>query len=526
MKKFLLFIFLYVPVLTFIASSQGTRVDVLKYEFLLRLNDSTDVIYGETTAEVRLTGTTDHIEFDFRNMNSEGKGMKVLAVMLDGNNVKWDHTGNRLRIFSGSALAANSVSTVKIIYSGIPADGLGISNNKYGSRIFFSDHWPDRASYYLPVVDHPSDKAKVDFIIIAPVHYKVVANGYLIEESNLSGNLRLTHWHEEVPLPVKVMGFGAACFATQLAGFAENVPVWSWVYCENREEGFSDYSVAVKILSFYNRLIGPYPFEKLANVQSKTIYGGLENASCIFYNENSVTGKGRAESLIAHEEAHQWFGNSVTEKEWCHIWLSEGFATYLTAVYIEMNYGRERFEAEMKQARERVLSYYDKNPSPVIDTVTKNPMGLLNANSYQKGSWVLHMLRQETGEDNFWKGLSLFYQKYRNSNAETSDFRKIMEEVSGKELRQFFHQWLEVPGQPEITISWNNKKGYAEAVIEQKQDYLFIFPLDLLIRDSNGERTETVRISERRTVVNIKGDNIKQILPDPHTRLLFRVAGK
>ena len=104
--------------------------------------------------------------------------------------------------------------------------------------------------------------------------------------------------------------------------------------------------------------------EKLANVQSKTIFGGLENASCIFYSENSVTGKGKAEKLIVHEVAHQWFGNSVTENDWHHIWLSEGFATYLTSVYFEKNYGTEQLALEMKSDRDQVINYYLKSPRP------------------------------------------------------------------------------------------------------------------------------------------------------------------
>ncbi|MGB4292423.1 MAG: M1 family aminopeptidase, partial [Bacteroidales bacterium] len=334
---------------------------------------------------------------------------------------------------------------------------------------------------------------------------------------------RLTHWHEEVPLPVKVMAFGAAPFATRLAGFAGNIPVWSWVFPENRNEGFNDYSVAVKAVEFYQKLIGPYPYEKLANVQSKTIFGGLENASCIFYSENSVTGKGRAEGLIAHETAHQWFGNSVTEKEWSHIWLSEGFATYLTAVYMEMNYGRERLETEMRQARERVLRYYDKNPAPVIDTSVINLMNLLNANSYQKGSWVLHMLRREVGEENFWKGMRLYFERFRDSIAETNDFMNVMQEVSGRNLQQFFHQWLEVPGQPEIKISkQSSAKDVIDIIIEQKQAYPFSFSIDLLVKSGGQERTETVRVSERKTVISIKAEDIEEIVPDPHTWLLFR----
>ncbi len=127
----------------------------------------------------------------------------------------------------------------------------------------------------MPCIDHPYDKATVDFIVTSPDHYEVVGSGYLVEESCMPGHTKLTHWKEDVPLATKVMAIGIASFAARLEGNVNDIPVWSWVFTENRKEGFYDYSVAVKPLAFYSQLIGPYPYEKLANVQSKTIFGGL-----------------------------------------------------------------------------------------------------------------------------------------------------------------------------------------------------------------------------------------------------------
>jgi aminopeptidase N len=227
---------------------------------------------------------------------------------------------------------------------------------------------------------------------------------------------------------------------------------------------------------------------------------------------------------MAHEIAHQWFGDCVTEADWHHIWLSEGFATYLTAVYMEMNYGKERLIASMKSDRSRVISSYERTPAPVIDTTITNLMRLLSTNSYQKGGWVLHMLRSELGDDVFWKGMRLFYERFRNSNALTIDFRKAMEEVSGKSLEKFFHQWLYVAGQPELKISKEagKKKGYIDIIVEQKQNYLFIFNLDLSIKDSGGTRIEKVIISDKITRLTIKGEPDSEVVPDPDIKLLFK----
>ncbi|CAN0599112.1 unnamed protein product, partial [Laminaria digitata] len=172
-------------------------------------------------------------------------------------------------------------------------------------------------------------------------------------------------------------------------------------------------------------------YEKLANVQSKTRYGGMENASNIFYSETSITGTGSNEGLVAHEIAHQWFGNSATEADWQHIWLSEGFATYFTQLYMEHTYGRERFVNGMNKARMSVLGFYDRMPNiPLVNPEITDPNQHLNANSYQKGAWVLHMLRHKVGDNAFWKGIQTYYTNYRNKNATSEQLQKEMEDAS------------------------------------------------------------------------------------------------
>ena len=502
---------------------RNINADVLHYEFALTISDSTDKIEGKTSIKIRFINEAHSISFDLNGINIDGKGMRVARVSLGAEDTKWEQGNEKLIVFFENPVKQNDTLDIVIEYSGVPADGLIISKNKFGNRTFFADHWPNRAHNYLPCIDHPYDKAAVDFIITALDGYNVIASGILIEESDLPGSSTLTHWSEPVPLATKVMAFGAAAFAKQLAGTVNDIPVWSWVYPENRNEGFSDYAVAVRPLEYYSGIIGPYPYEKLANVQSKTIYGGLENAGAIFYSEGSVTGLGKAERLIAHEIAHQWFGNCVTEDDWHHIWLSEGFATYMTSLYFESFQGRARLESDMRSAREKVLRYYDTNSKPVIDTTITNLMDLLSTNSYQKGEWVLHMLRNKLGDDVFMKGLRLYYERFYNSNALTKDFKNVMEEVSGRNLDKFFQQWLYTSGQPELKI-WHEtgkKKGTIEVYVEQKQEKLFEFNLELLIKDSSQEKIVNIPVNDRVTKVIVKSKSDSVIVPDPNVNLLF-----
>lgn len=504
---------------------RSSNIDVVHYKFSIYLSDSYDLIRGEARIRVSHTGNTDEVYLDLVDLKDNGKGMTIEEVMIDNIPVSWHHNNDRLTIDLASMRVEGESSNLLILYYGVPADGLIISSNRHGDRTFFADNWPDRARNWIPCVDHPSDKAFVDFIVYAPEKYKVVANGYLHEESTLPEGVKITHWKEEISIPTKVMVIGVAKFAVRLAGVVGGTKIWTYVFPEDREAGFSDYSVAVDPFTWYSDRIGPYAYEKLANVQSKTIFGGMENASCIFYSEATVTGEGRVERLMAHEIAHQWFGNSVTENDWHHIWLSEGFATYLTALYQESREGETRLRAVMNMARQRVISTYKSNSVPVIDTTIVDFMKLLSANSYQKGAWVLHMLKNEIGDELFWSGMQTYYARYRNRNALTSDFKNTMEEISGRNLDKFFHQWLYQPGHPQLKISWtyNSRRGEIRILVEQEQeDYIFEFPLEMQISDQSGNRIERLMVNQKTQLFTIRSANNPYDLdPDPMVRLLF-----
>lgn len=496
-------------------------IDVTHYQFYLEVNDSTDVIYGEAAETILFKKAIAAFDLDLANKNNLGRGMEVLDVSASGIGLTYSHTNNKIHITLNALPQENQTLIFKIKYKGEPQDGLIIGKNKYGDRGFFGDNWPDRAHHWLPVVDHPFDKSSVDFSINAPLHYSVVANGIKVEESFINEKRKLTRWHEEVPIPVKVMVVGIARFATELAGKVDGIPVESWVYPQNKAEGFYDYAVATRVLDFFHTHIGAYSYKKLANVQSKTRWGGLENANTIFYYENSITGKGQAEPLIAHEEAHQWFGNSVTEQDWHHVWLSEGFATYFADLYLEHTYGHDRLVAEAANQRKQVIDYFHKNPGSVLDTTITDLAKLLTTNTYQRAGWVLHMLRHEMGDFLFWKGIQKYYYLYKNGNALTHDFQRVMESVSGKDLSAFFEQWIYRASLPKISGNWHyDKKGKA-IVVKLSQDQagpLFKIPLEIGL----GAEVKKLFFDQKTQSFTIPvADKPIQVSLDPDTWLLF-----
>ncbi|MEP7129302.1 MAG: M1 family metallopeptidase, partial [Chitinophagales bacterium] len=462
-------------------------------------------------------------ELDLVGINAQGQGMTVKEILLDNQSLKFTHQNDRLKIFLTTSSQANQKKTFTIRYSGIPQGGLIISKNKFGDRTFFGDNWPNRAHHWLPTIDHPYDKATCEFIVTAPDHYTIIATGEKIEESSIGKNYKMTHWKTSVLLPTKVMVMGAAHFAIKYEGKINGIPLQTWVYPQNRLEGFSDYSIASGPLDFFSKMVAPYPYEKLANVQSTTTYGGMENAGNIFYYENSVTGKGNIEGLVAHEIAHQWFGNSASENDWHHVWLSEGLSTYGAHLYSEYAHGSKQLMEEMDKDRKQVITFFQKNPSPIVNTSITDINKVLNANSYQKGSWVLHMLRHEIGDEKFWEGIRQYYKQYQFSNAMTDDFRKVMEVVSGRDLKGYFDQWVFRAGQPKLDVSWqyDSKLKQTRVTVEQKQDALYSFPLELGIVTGGPGQIEKFQISARKEQFTIPGASPAGITLDPNTVLLF-----
>ena len=507
-------------------------IDVLHYVFAVTLSDASDEIAGEATLDVRVVraGVAEFsVDLIGRSAEREGKGMTVEAVRDRGVVVPFQHAGDRVRIRLATPAAAGERRRMTVTYRGTPADGLVISKNKHGERTFFADNFPDRARHWLPAVDHPADKATCEFIITAPDRYRVIATGLKIEESDLPEGGRRTHWRTAVPVSTYNMVVGAARFAVQYADRMDGVSIETWAYPQDRDAWFRAFAVTRRVAEFYAFRVGPYAYEKLANVESRTRFGGMENAGNIFYTEKLGVERG-AEGIAAHEIAHQWFGDSVTESDWHHAWLSEGFATYFTHLYNEFTYGRERLTSGLQDDRRGVIEYARKNPDlRVVDPrVPENRV--LSTYTYQKGGWVLHMLRRKIGDEKFWAGIREYYKKYRNGTALSEDLRDVMEAASGAELAGFFQQWLYEPGHPKLRLTWAYDppaKVLSVTVDQTQPGRPFSVDLDLGITLADGtRRIETIELAGPSRSVAIPLDAAPvAVAMDPDTWLLAEFDG-
>jgi aminopeptidase N len=454
-------------------AAQQPGIDVLRYRFDITLPDTGARIEVVARVAYRQIQPTRELLLDLL------APMQVASATTGCDRrvsqAKAVHDGRRVRITVPAARSERDTSCVTLRYAGVPADGLVIGTDSAGRWRAFGDNWPDRARHWLASVDHPSDKAIVEFVVRAPAGRTVVTSA------------------SAHPLPTYLMVIAAAPLtetrlgetACGVATMARCVPQSVFTAPEQARYLPGNFAQAGAIVEFFGSIVAPYPYERLSHLQSSTRFGGMENAGAIFYADALFRRpEGVGLGLVAHEVAHQWFGDAVTPRAWPHVWLSEGFATYFAALYTEYAQGEAAFIAQLNGIRNQVTGAAVVAQRPVIDTAQTDLMQLLNTNSYQKGGYVLHMLRRELGDTAFIAGVREYYVAGVHNTALTSDLRLAMERASGRELNWFFDQWLRRPGFIEAEVGWRYDAATREILATVTQGtrfppYRFKLPLEV-----------------------------------------------
>lgn len=499
---------------------ERTRHNALHYDVWIRLADSGSRFEARVETRWRLDGA-EPIRLNLDPVYT------VRSVTLEGQPTQVTRRGDEILI--PHAATAGEVTT-RIEYHGAPPpfsggrtrtdDGL-VQRGQGETRRIFADNWPNRARKWLAAQDHPSDKATVTWTIEAPAVLTVVANGTLEGVEDAAPGFRRWRFSMPEPIPVHTMVLGAARLAATPMGQAaceiRCVPVSILTY-----PGDSAWAVtgpfrrAGEMVTLFSRLIAPYPYPELRHVQSSTIFGGMENSTVIFYDENAYFRRALSEETVAHETAHQWFGNAVSQRDWHHLWLSEGFATYATALWNEHLGGDPALRTTMA-ANARAVIGSPATERPIIDPEARDLMALLNSNNYPKGAWVLHSLRGLVGDSTFFRGLRRYYRTFEHGNALSSDFAAIMSEEAGVDLDWYFEQALTRPGYPVLAVDAQADGGHAVITVTQVQKPawgLFRIP-NLQLRA--GDRMLTVSVADRETraVIHWEGNQPPAVTVDP-----------
>lgn len=468
----------------------------LHYSVAITLNRELNEITRATT-EITLTilrPNVSEIDLDFGEL-------PIDTLSVNGRHAKFSRDANLLRVRLTPVPRSDRSLTITIGYHGRPKDGLVLTNDKDGTPSAIGDNWPNRVHHWIPVLDHPSAKASVTFTITAPDNNIVVANGGLVRVKE-GGMTRTWTYNESAPIPPYCMIFAAGQFAEIKSTDPAITPLAYYVPQTDAAFAAKGFGAAAPSLKLFSETVAPYPYEKLALIVGATQFGGMENSGAIVFASNLFTPRADAKisptfgvrkgivEVTAHEIAHQWFGDSVTESTWSDLWLSEGFATYFAGVFLQKHEGEAAFREYMKEAADQVLQFEQQQRLPLHDTETEDLFKLLNANNYQKGAWVLHMLRAQLGDDVFFRGIRDYYTAHKGGTASSEDLRRALEKASGLKLQTFFASWVYGTGHPIYDITWSWHAGRKVLVIKAKQkqqENLFPNAIPVKVVTSTGE---------------------------------------
>jgi aminopeptidase N len=505
------------------------------YDVALTFNEQlTELSTARTEVKVEvLAPTLTKIDLDFGDM-------PIDAVTIAGSPVRFERRPDALDVFLPGAVKRGDKLTVTLTYHGHPKDGLVFAKDRDGKPSATGDNWPNRVHQWIPCLDHPSAKATVSFTITAPERELVVANGKFVSATRTNQSMRAWGFDEAKPIPAYCMVIAVSEGAKIDANPAAVTPLSYYVPQKDAAYAPKGFAPAAPALAFFSQTIAPYPYEKLALIVGATRFGGMENSSAIVFTSTlfdlRVNDKmsrrfdvpTRMEDVIAHEIAHQWFGDSVTESTWADLWLSEGFATYFAGLFIEKHEGDEAFREFMQDAATRYFAFEKQRNVPIHDTETLDLMKLLNPNNYEKGAWVLHMLHRRLGDEAFFKGLRDYYNAHREANATTEDLRVALEKSSGKNLKQFFARWIYGAGHPIYELSSERKGKSLTIFLKQTQPgEAFLDPVPIQFTVNGEKKIETVYPKGKLTSISIstKADS-SSLQVDPEGTLLKEVISR
>ena len=432
-----------------IVQNESTRADsahgfdITNYDITMELDDANDFISGSVTAIVEAEEVITEIVYELTSMT-------VSNVLLNGNPATYDYTNDLITIQLG-IMNPGDIFTTQVDYEGYPIwDGLGMY---FGTNHIFTISDPNASRYWWPCYDHPWDKAVTDLHITVRDDWLVASNGIRTSIVDNGNGTRTHHWDCNQPMATYLVSLVCQVYVELNDSFGD-IPIQNFVptgYVANATEDFSNLPFMMEVFS---EKYGPYPFEKYGNaVTSFATYSAMEHQTMTTLGNTNINGNHGGEMVIAHELAHQWYGDCLTHLTWCDVWLSEGFATYSEAVYTEAWQG---YEAMINYVNASIQNVYKNWAGSTPHTIYNpaNPNLYFTPVTYEKAASVLHMIRLKVGDDIFWDIMQTFFAEYMHSNVITSDFQEVCETVSGIDFDQFFDQWIYGSGMPSFEYTY------------------------------------------------------------------------
>ncbi len=500
---------------------KNRNIDISSYDIDIELYPDEQKIFSDIKISgVLLEKGSKQIELDFYD------NFQIHLLQLNGRETEFNFEEQKLIIKSEEVISDSF--EVRVVYEGTPKN-LGFGSFTFGreedQHVVYTLNEPVFASTWFPCNDTPADKAMINISISNDSGMVSVSNGKLISIENKEEKV-VYNWSTFYPISTYLIAIYSApyqSFSQQyISSLNDTMSIDYYVLPEKYEDAQHAFSDHPNYISVFSKLFGEYPFikEKYGVAQILWNQGAMESQTIVGIGTNFISGAKFFSDILIHETAHHWWGNSVTPKSWKDIWLNEGFATYSEALYWEATKGKQALISTMASFRVNDESETLYNPKSKI----------FSQMIYNKGAWVLHMLRKEIGDTLFFNSLRHYYQKYKYSNADTYDFKEVCEETSQMNLDKFFDQWLFIgKGKIEIEYEWEVKKmdkknREISISISQTQDgyKCYNFPIDILIREVDGnENLFTYFITSIDTVLNVKiANDVSSVEFDPGSWLL------
>ncbi len=397
---------------------------------------TTGQLQGQVRIELRVLERTTHLEFDAGEL-------VVDAVSERGASLQFNKNGTRLRVILPHAARKGERHVLDMSYHGVPRFGLQVHPGRRELyTIFSTDQW-------LICINAPSERASLDLAVALPADLMAAGQGETLSAVMLKDGRRLHRWRLRAPMPSYLYGFTAGRYteANQRSGSSRLRYLSSELNPEELRRVFADTG---EMLRFFGERAGrPYRGDYTQALVVDTVGQELAGLSLMSeaYGKRVLTDPAE-QGLIAHEAAHQWWGNMVTCRDWGHFWLNEGFANFMAAAYLQHRFGDETYRRQVDGWKLRLdkLRASGNDRALVFERWNK-PTADDRAIVYQKGAYVLHLLREQLGEDAFWRGIRAYTRTYRGRSVTTIDFQRAMQRSSGKDLSAFFARWVTGPGE-------------------------------------------------------------------------------
>jgi aminopeptidase N len=465
-------------------------------------------VIGDVTHTLAiLKDGTDKVWFD-------SVGLTIQSVTVNKTSAKFESKETKLIVPLPSAAKAGQKFDVQIKYEGKPTKGLYfiLPDKNYPTRP--SQIWTQGESedtrFYLPTYDYPNDRLTTETVVTVPASWITVANGKLISVANVENGNKTWTWKESLPSSTYLITVVAGEF-DEVKETWRGIPVTYYAPKGRGDRLKLNYGRTPQMLEFFSKTLGvDYAWEKYAQAMvDDFVAGGMENSSATTNTSSSLTHEKLAreyatgeDPLISHELGHQWFGDLVTCKDWGNIWLNEGFATFMERLWVEHNFPKDQIEYELwNDARD-----WMENPGLYSKPIVRHDFddsSEFDGNAYNKGGWVLYMLRHQIGEQAFYTGLKHYLEVNRGKNVVTADLTKAIEEATHINVDQFFTQWIYGAGAPKFDLSYTYDDAKHQVTVKVKQTQkvegrvgIFHIPTGVEVTTASGAKSYPVTVSK------------------------------